>query len=241
MSIEQAERLKKELTDKYVVVTRGVPELRRFEGRTGTVKTVNMNGRALVEFDGGEDIGWYDIDPSFLKVVDKPLEKKAAPAKPAAAEAPAAAARPPAAPKKTGGKSPLELARQQAAGASAAAAPAAKPAGKKLSPLEQARQQGAAGMGGTGKPSGAPEKEKPPRTQLSPLELARQQAAAGSAETTASRPADRAAASPPEAEPPPAVPPATDPAAPKAPTTGGQKLSPLELARRQGAAKRDDS
>ena len=80
MSIEHAEQLKKELTDKWVVVNSGIPELRRFQDLTGRVRTVNMNCRALVEFDGPVDIGWYDIDPSALTVVDgpKPKEKPAA-------------------------------------------------------------------------------------------------------------------------------------------------------------------
>ena len=50
-TIETAERLKKELTDKWVVVVAGAPELKRFENLTGKVKTVNMSCRALVEFD----------------------------------------------------------------------------------------------------------------------------------------------------------------------------------------------
>ncbi len=32
-----------------------------FTVRTGVIKTVNMSGRALVEFDGHNNIGWYDI------------------------------------------------------------------------------------------------------------------------------------------------------------------------------------
>src|SRR5262249_51832435 len=102
MSIEIAEKLKSQFTDKYVVVKQGVPELRRFVSLTGRVKTVNMSGRALVEFDGPVDIGWYDIDPQYLTVVDAPVKKaapekhaapaKAEPAKAAAAAKPAAAA-----------------------------------------------------------------------------------------------------------------------------------------------------
>ena len=59
-----------------------------------------MSGRALVQFDGYNNIGWYDIDLSFLKVVDAPLpkpeEKPAKKAKEAApkAEKPAAEAKP---------------------------------------------------------------------------------------------------------------------------------------------------
>src|SRR6185436_8086057 len=97
-------------TDKYVVVAADRPELRRFHGQTGTVKTVNMSGRALVEFDGNNNIGWYDIDVSYLKMIEAPLPKpeakkegkaakpEKAPAKPSAEAAkPAAAAKPSAA------------------------------------------------------------------------------------------------------------------------------------------------
>lgn len=147
MSIALAEQLKKEWTDKYVVVDGGAPELKRFSGLTGTVRTVNMNGRVLVEFDGAVDISWYDIDPSYLKVIPEPLKKKV----PAAKAAPAAAApKPASAAAPTGEKklSPLELARQQGAAAKAAGAQSAAPkaagdAPKKASPLDLARQQGA--------------------------------------------------------------------------------------------------
>lgn len=130
MSIAQAERLKTDLTDKYVVVQDGVPELQRFTGLTGQIKTVNMNCRALVQFDGPVDITWYDIDPAYLKVVPAPAPK---PAGHAAKPAPSAAATPKAAPPKApAGPSPLELARAQGVGT------------KSPSPLELARQQGAA-------------------------------------------------------------------------------------------------
>ncbi|RMG32321.1 MAG: hypothetical protein D6725_17785 [Planctomycetota bacterium] len=134
MLLSEVEKLKRELTDKYVVVQEGIPELRRFVGRTGVVKTVNMNGRALVQFQGLEDIAWYDIDPRFLTVVEEPVEKpteeqkKPAAAKPAGKPAATAA-----------GASPLELARQQG--------PAKPEGGKKLSPLELARMQGPAKRG----------------------------------------------------------------------------------------------
>ena len=131
------EQLKKEWTDKYVVVSSPAPELARFVNATGTVKTVNMNGRCLVEFDQYNNIGWYDIDPSFLKIVPKPLPKPAeAKEKPAKAAAPAKAATPakPAAAKPASGKPStadiLAAARGKAAGAAPAAA---KPAGGKPS------------------------------------------------------------------------------------------------------------
>jgi hypothetical protein len=204
---ETAEKLKDELTDKYVVVMDGVPELRRFVGRTGMVKTVNMSGRALVQFDAPADISWYDIDPSYLTVVDAPLPKRAAAKQ---TDPKSAGQKPPSKPAAKAGLSPLEMARQQGAagGAPAKAAPAAGE-GKKLSPLEMARQQGAAGSA-PAKPAPAADAGK----KLSPLEMARQQGAAGSGGPAASKPA-----------------------APAAKPDGGQKLSPLELARQQGAAK----
>ena len=69
------DQLKSEWTDKYVVVNSRAPELARFASTTGQVKTVNMNGQCLVEFDQYNNIGWYDIDPSALKIVPKPEPK----------------------------------------------------------------------------------------------------------------------------------------------------------------------
>ena len=154
---DTAEQLKQELTDKYVVVMDGVPELKRFAGRTGTVRTVNMNGRALVQFEAPADISWYDIDPSYLTVIDAPLPKKEEAKKPA--EEKPAATKPAA--KAKGGMSPLEMARQQGAAGAGGGKPApAAEGGKKLSPLEMARQQGAAKAGGAppaaAKPAAAP-------------------------------------------------------------------------------------
>jgi hypothetical protein len=94
MVFEYIEKLKRAFTDKYVVVDATQPELARFRNATGLIKTVNMNGRALVEFDQFDNIGWYDIELDFLKVVpkpepkakeEKPAEKKASAEKPAAA------------------------------------------------------------------------------------------------------------------------------------------------------------
>lgn len=211
MSMELAERLKIKLTDKFVVVDGSVPELKRFADWTGKVKTVNMNGRALVEFDGPADIGWYDIDPAYLTVVDGPRPKAAKPeakaVKPAAA-APAAA-KPAAAP--AGGKSPLDMIRAQQAAKAGGAAPAAAPpaaGGAKMSPLDMIRAQQAAKQAG----GAAPAPAAPP----------------------APVPAPPAAVPAPVAETP-------APAKPAAvPTTGpdGKPLSKLDQIRMMGAAKR---
>lgn len=134
MSIQRAEQLKREWTDKHVMVQGGVPELRRFNGLVGQVKTVNMNCRLLIEFDTPADISWYDIDPQFLNVVDRvAMETAAAKTKTAASEAAPAA----------------KIATQPAAGSAAQAAKSGS------SPLDKIRQQ-AAGGGGTSAKSGSP-------------------------------------------------------------------------------------
>jgi hypothetical protein len=77
MDLDHIRKLQHEYTGRYVVVDTHLAELRRFDGLTGFVKTVNMNGRALVQFDGRNDMGWYDIDIDYLKVVDPPPAKEA--------------------------------------------------------------------------------------------------------------------------------------------------------------------
>jgi hypothetical protein len=156
MSIEQAEQLKTELTDKWVVVDKNIPELRRFAGLTGKVKTVNMNCQALVEFHDQEDIGWYDIGTTFLTVVDQPVAKpKAAAAAPKAAEGGAKKA---GGAKKSASGSPLDAIRKGAGGAKKPAAGG--------SPLDAIRKQGAGGA-------------KKPAAGGSPLDMIRKQGAGG--------------------------------------------------------------
>ena len=144
------ERLKSDWTDKYVVIDSAAPELARFANATGVVRTVNMNGRCLVEFDQFNNVGWYDIDPSALKIVSqprpKPVEKEAA--KPAAAaKAPAAAkpAKPAASAKPAGGRPSTAdiLAAARGKAAPAAGKPEA-PAGKRPSTAEILAQARAA-------------------------------------------------------------------------------------------------
>ena len=212
-TIEKAERLKKELTDKWVVVAANAPELRRFANLTGKVKTVNMSCRALVEFDGPVDIGWYDIDTSYLTVVDAPQPKKAAAhaeAKPSAKAVPAAKAAP-----ATGGGSPLDKIRSASAKPAAATAPAPAAGG---SPLDKIRAAGS-------KPAAAPA-EKPATGGGSPLDKIR-----AAAKPAAAAPAAEATAAPtaPEEAPKPAAP------KPAAPMSG----SPMDRIRAMGAAKKE--
>ena len=164
------ERLKTEWTDKYVVVASAAPELARFAEATGTVRTVNMNGRCLVEFDQFNNIGWYDIDPAHLKIVTEPRPK---PEKPAAAKkapsAAAGAAAKPAAKKPAAGKRPstADILAAARGGGKPAAKPAAKPAGK-LSTAEilaQARAGKAAVS-----PAAAPEVAEPEPPPAAPPE-----------------------------------------------------------------------
>ena len=143
MVFEHIENLKRIYTDQLVVVDDNRAELGRFQGLTGTVKTVNMSGRALVEFDGNNNIGWYDIDVDFHKLVDEPVQETetvSTPVPPAEPAAPAAEASAPEAapaeaaapakvdPSKMSVEDMLAAARASAAGEAAPAAAPAEPA-----------------------------------------------------------------------------------------------------------------
>ena len=138
MVFQHIEKLKQEYTDKYVIVDATRPELARFKDQTGIVRTVNMSGRALVEFDAYANIGWYDIDVDFLKIIDKPLEPVEQPEKKAAPKAAPAKAKAAPAGGKMSVQDMLAAARAEksgdAAAESAPEAPAkAKPAAAKMS------------------------------------------------------------------------------------------------------------
>ena len=175
-------RLKAGWTDKYVVVASAAPELARFAQATGTVRTVNMNGRCLVEFDQFNNVGWYDIDPSHPKIVTEPLPKpeKPAPAKKAAKPAPAA--KKPAA-KAAAGKRPstADILAAARGGAKPAAKPAGKPAGK-LSTAEILAQARAGKAAATPAAEPAPEpvatEPEPPAVEETAVEPATEPAAA---------------------------------------------------------------
>ena len=132
MVFEHIEKLKSEFTDKYVVVDKNRPELRRFSGQTGIVRTVNMSGRALVEFDAYDNIGWYDIDVDYLKIIEAPLPKEEKPAAPAKSKVAApkkkAVTSAPAA--KGGGMSVADMLAAARGGKAGAAAAPSKPAAK---------------------------------------------------------------------------------------------------------------
>ena len=110
------EELKARWTGRVVAVRDPSGVRARFAGRVGRVRTVNMNGRCLVQF-AGDDKTWYDLDPRDLVETEEPADDAVPePVRPAVGEEPA----------------------------KSADAPRSAPAGKKLSVLELARRQGAA-------------------------------------------------------------------------------------------------
>ena len=162
LTFEEIEDLKREWTEKYVEVDAARPELKRFGGRAGRVVTVNMSGRALVQFDDADGWGWgrYDIALPFLKRVPKPVQAE----KTEKAE-----------------KSEAMKAAADKAKPEGVAAAEAKPPGAKLSPLEIMRAKAAAAKaGGETGPAKPAEGEAPAKP--SKLDLIRQAAAKKKAE-----------------------------------------------------------
>ena len=155
MVFEHIEQLKREYTDKYVIVDESRPELRRFKGSTGVVKTINMNGRALVEFDAHLNIGWYDIELDYLKVIDQPLPKETPKSAKPAAKATGVAKPKKAAPAKSSGG-------MSASDVLAAARGQAKPAAKTGAAMNVADVLAAA-RGGAAAPS-KPKVDPPPKS-----------------------------------------------------------------------------
>jgi hypothetical protein len=215
---ETVEALKNQYTDKYVKVDAARPELARFRDVVGQVKTVNMNGRALVEFlDYHLNIGWFDIDLSCLTVVDKPEPKAAAEkhAEPKAAAKPQAAkaAAPAAGEKKL---SPLELARMQGAGKAAPAKPGGETSPAKKSTADiLAAARGGAGAAPAAKPASG--EVKPAGGKPSTADIL---AAARGGKPAAAAPASPTPA-PPQTEAPKAPTPAPAPAAAAPASAGG--------------------
>ncbi len=107
---ERVDKMRQEYTGQQVTVDDRREELVRFAGTLGQVKTINFNGRALVQF-GDRDTSWHDIDMDDLKVVDTPEPQAIE------TESPAVETPPPAAPAKEKEKlSRLELARLEKEG-----------------------------------------------------------------------------------------------------------------------------
>lgn len=186
------ERLKAEWTDKYVVIDSPAPELARFARATGQVKTVNMNGRCLVEFDQHNNIAWYDIDPVCLKVVPKPLpkppEEKSKAAKPAAKAAPAKDAAKPAAAKKSSTADILAAARGKAAAAKPAGEPKPAAGGKPSTAEILARARGGAAAPAAPEPPAAePPAEVAAEPAPAPKAAAKKSAGGGLPTTTADK------------------------------------------------------
>ncbi|MBX9585573.1 MAG: hypothetical protein K2X87_35140 [Gemmataceae bacterium] len=67
-SFAEVDLLRQTWTDRFVRVRPGFPEYARFDGQVGRVVTVNLGGRALVDFADG---AWYDIPAAgeYLEVV----------------------------------------------------------------------------------------------------------------------------------------------------------------------------
>jgi hypothetical protein len=153
MVFPNIEKIKQDYTDKYVMVDPQRPELARFANAVGQVKTVNMSGRALVEFlDYHLNIGWYDIELEYLKVVDKPLPKgkteKPVPKKPQ--DKPEGKAAP------TTGDKQIADAKKTPAGATSKEGAGAKPSTADI--LAKLR-----GGGGGAAPAPTAKKEEPPK------------------------------------------------------------------------------
>ena len=70
MHVQRIEKLRQEYAGQTVMIDSDRPELARLKNILGQVRTVNFNGRALVEFDG-PDRTWHDLELDYLKVIDK--------------------------------------------------------------------------------------------------------------------------------------------------------------------------
>lgn len=205
MSIQRAEELKRIWTDQWIQVVRGIPELRRFEGLTGQVRTVNMNGRLLVQFETSADIAWYDIDPDYVEVIERPAESSvtktatetstpsSAKAGSAGSSADQSSSTPPKRSKPTSSGSPLDQIRQQAG-----ATQAASVTNRSASPLDLIRKQQSAAANTASSTSKASAPEGSPNVaptaassrtaesvSPSPLDLIRRGAAASPPKTEA--------------------------------------------------------
>lgn len=67
-TFDEVDALRQAWTDRFVRVRPGFPEYARFDGKVGRVVTVNLGGRALVDFADG---AWYDLPAAdeYLELV----------------------------------------------------------------------------------------------------------------------------------------------------------------------------
>ena len=235
------EKLKRQYTDKFVVVDDNCPELRRFDGMTGTVRTVNMSGRALVEFDAYNNIGWYDIDIDFLKVVEAPLPKAADPAetKKTSPKPPAKSPKTPSRLEKARGKSPsdgnekMSIAEKLAAARSQEGGSATAPSQQDPSKMSVADMLAAARAEKSGAPASATPaptatpKPKPAATTTPTTTNKLDPSKMSVAEMLAAARAEKSGA-PASATPAPTATPKPKPAATTTPTTTN-KLDPSKM------------
>ena len=177
MSIQRAEDLKREWTDRCVLVNKEVAELRRFAGLIGHVKTVNMNCRLLIEFETPADNSWYDIDPAFVHVADSDaVRKRISVADTTIVQSDAGAA-----------DVEKNTARQAADSSMSATAGESSTAPRKVlgagNPLDLIRSQAASGKATqVSQTKNAESSTVGRRTEVSPLDLIRAQSAAGTSE-----------------------------------------------------------
>ena len=209
MVFEHIEKLKREYTDKYVVVSEEQPELRRFIGQTGQVKTVNMSGRALVQFNAYENIGWYDIEVDFLKIVPKPLPQEPEKPKAAVKKSPTAAKQKRTSAPSTQPSGGLSASDILAAARGSGAAPAQKPAAK-AGEMSAADVLAAARGGDRAQAAAAPEA---PKTDVASMSAADILAAArgGTQATPAAEPPPTPKAAASVTDTPPAEPSSEEP------------------------------
>jgi hypothetical protein len=75
IDLAKMDELKQIWTDRYVQARSDRPELKRFEGRVGRIVTVNLSGKAIVDFADG---AWYDIPASeeYLTIVSDEAVRK---------------------------------------------------------------------------------------------------------------------------------------------------------------------
>lgn len=71
----QIEKLRQQYTNRYVIIPGAQPKYRRFRGRIGQVKTITMQGQALVGWVDSADRAWYAMELDALELLEEPAGK----------------------------------------------------------------------------------------------------------------------------------------------------------------------